>query len=305
VSSKIEVGIRLALPRTRKQEKFVERDLLKGLKTVVGTFPQNIVERGINRNWKQYTFLLKSLRPFLQSLPQGARVCDIGAGAAVLPLVLAQLGLNVSLIDRWSEYASEFDNQMGMTDDFIWRFRHFGVSYYNCDFLTKQIPLPDNSQDFVSAFSVLEHLPRPRILLDEIRRLLRPGGLVVILLPNAANLQNRIRLLLGKSPHPHHWKEFYSHTFFGHYREVTRQELREIFEVEGYEILHLEASNASQTNTKKSGGKWEKGWKPTSLNQLIRGVYLMTVALHPSLRYDLLLVARKPGERMNSNGAPS
>jgi SAM-dependent methyltransferase len=287
--------MRLSLPWVHKRQKFDEGELLEGLRRVVGTFSQNIVERGINRYWKQYVFLLKNLGPFLRCLPENARVCDIGAGAAVVPLVMAQLGLRVSLIDRWSEYAPEFDNQMGTTDDFFSRFHQFGGNYYSCDFLSERIPLPDESQDLVSAFSVLEHLPRPRILLDEIGRLLKPGGLAVILLPNTANLQNRIRLLFGKSPHPHHWKDFYSNTFFGHYREVTRRELREIFEHDGYEILLLGASNASQNNTKGAGGKWEKGWKPKSVNQLIRGLYLLTVALHPTLRYDLLLVARKPG----------
>lgn len=278
-----------------KRQKLNEGELIESFHKIIATFPHDIVERGINRNWMQYVFILKKLYPFLCLLPDDGQICDIGAGAAIVPLAMAQLGFGVSLVDRWSEYATDLDNQMGTLDDFVSRFRQFGVNYYSCDFMTERIPLANESQDLVSAFSVLEHLPRPSIVLDEIRRLLKPGGLVVILLPNTANLQNRIRLLLGKSPHPHHWKDFYSHTFFGHYRELTRKELREVFEHEGYEILALHASNSSQTNTKRSRGKWGKGWNPESLNQLIRGLYLLTVALHPSLRYDLLLIARKPG----------
>lgn len=275
--------------------RFDEGRLLKGLEEVIATFPQDVVERGINRYWKQLAYLLKRLGPYLGRLPQNASVCDIGAGPAIVPLVMAQLGYNVSLIDRWSEYAPKFDNQMGIADDFFARFRRFGARYYCCDFLNERIPLPDESQDFVSAFAVLEHLSRPRILLNEIWRLLKPGGFVVILVPNTANLQNRIRLLLGGSPHTHHWKEYYGDEFFGHYRELTRRELREIFEHEGYEIELLSASNASQTNTKEAGGKWGRGWRLTSANQVIRGLYLLTVALVPAFRYDLLLVARKPG----------
>jgi len=278
----------------QENHRFDEGRLLEGLGRVVSTFPEHIVERGINRNWNQYVFLLNKLEPFLRGLRENAQICDIGAGAAVVPLVMAQRGYRVNAIDRWSEYASEFDNQMGTADDFFSRFRQFGVNYFSCDFLTERIPLPDESQDLVTAFSVLEHLPRPRILLDEITRLLRPGGLVVILVPNTANLRNRIRLLLGQSPHAHHWKEYFSDEFFGHYRELTREELREVFEHDGYVIELLCASNASQTNTKRPGGKWERGWRPKSLNQIVRGLYLLTVALHPSLRYDLFLVARKP-----------
>jgi len=282
------------LLRTHNRQRFNEDDLIRGLHKIVETFPHDIVERGINRNWMQYVFILKEIYPFLSVLQEDCQFCDIGAGAAVVPLVLAQLGFGVNLVDRWSEYATDFDNQMGTIEDFVSRFRSFGVNYFSCDFMAEHIPLPSESQDLVSAFSVFEHLPRPRILLDEIWRLLKPGGLVVILVPNTANLQNRIRLLLGKSPHPHDWKDFYSPTFFGHYRELTRDELRQVFENEGYKILALHSSNSSQTNTKRAGGKWGKGWKGESLNQLIRGLYLLAVQLHPSLRYDLLLIAQKP-----------
>jgi len=268
--------------------------LAQNLEKVIRSFPEDVVERGVNRNWNQHLFLLKRLSPYLSSLPERAAICDIGAGAAVVPLALANLGFTLTLVDKWSEYEDAFNNQMGTRDDFFSRFRQFGVSYCNCDFLQDRIPLQDGSQDMVTAFSVLEHLPKPRVLLDEMWRLLKPGGLVAILVPNTANLQNRLRLLLGGSPHPHNWKDFYGSQFFGHYRELTRKELSEIFRHEGYEILLLCTSNASQTNAKKAGGRWGRHWRPDSIEQLVRGLYLLAVALYPNLRYDLLLVARKP-----------
>lgn len=273
---------------------FEPEELLESLNRVIATFPESVVERGINRNWCHFLFLLKELAPFWRQLPEAAQVCDIGAGAAVVPLVLAHLGFRVNLIDQWSEYERGFDNQMGTADDFYARFRQFGANFHSCDLLTERVPLADESQDLVSAFAVLEHLPRPRILLDEMWRLLKPGGFAVVTVPNGANLRNRIGLLLGQSPHPDHWEIFYSHTFFGHYREPTARELREIFEHVGYEIQVFRTSNSSQTNTIRANGKWSRGWKPTSFRQLIRGLYLLVVAVRPSLRYDLLVVGRKP-----------
>jgi 2-polyprenyl-3-methyl-5-hydroxy-6-metoxy-1,4-benzoquinol methylase len=278
----------------RRRSMFRDKEILESFEKVVATFPPNVVERGINRNWRHYLFLLKSLQSFWNVLPPGGSVCDIGAGAAVVPLVLAQLGFQVNLVDQWAEYSSEQNNQMGATGDFYVRFNQFGARYYNCDLLKERIALPDASQDMVSAFAVLEHLPRPRVLLDEVSRLLKPGAFAVITVPNAANLRNRIRLMFGHSPHPDHWKVFYGRDFFGHYREPTGSELREIFEDRGFEVLHFETSNSSQVNTRQGDGTWRRGWKPTSLNQLIRGLYLLLVAFHPGFRYDLLLVARKP-----------
>jgi SAM-dependent methyltransferase len=43
---------------------------------------------------------------------------------------------------------------------------------------------PDDSQDFVIASHVLEHLANPLAMLGEIHRVLRPGALLVLLLPD-------------------------------------------------------------------------------------------------------------------------
>jgi SAM-dependent methyltransferase len=200
----------------------------------------------------------------------------------------------VTVIDTWREYATEFDNQMGTAADFLRRFEKFGARYFNRDLLSSRSPLPDASQDLVSAYSVLEHFPRPHLLMDEIYRLLKPGGIVVVLVPNIASLQSRMRHLFGQSPHLHSWREFYSPTFFGHYREVTRAELRAIFEEWKFEILELVTSESSRTNTPLPNGQWLSGWhfRP-SFSQLARGLYLALVQTVPSLRFDTLLIASK------------
>lgn len=46
------------------------------------------------------------------------------------------------------------------------------------------LPLADQSVDLVACEYVFEHLPEPEAALDEIDRVLRPGGSVVILVPN-------------------------------------------------------------------------------------------------------------------------
>jgi SAM-dependent methyltransferase len=53
--------------------------------------------------------------------------------------------------------------------------------------------LPQASYDVVSAFHVLEHLPDSRAFLREISRWARPGGFVVVEVPNFASVQRRRR----------------------------------------------------------------------------------------------------------------
>lgn len=49
----------------------------------------------------------------------------------------------------------------------------------DCDF-DQRLPLPDNIADIVVCLHVLEHLPRPEFTVSQCRRILRPGGLLLI-----------------------------------------------------------------------------------------------------------------------------
>jgi 2-polyprenyl-3-methyl-5-hydroxy-6-metoxy-1,4-benzoquinol methylase len=52
--------------------------------------------------------------------------------------------------------------------------------------------------DAVVCADVLEHLPRPELLLARIRAWLKPGGTLFVSLPNVANVTVRAGLLLGR-----------------------------------------------------------------------------------------------------------
>ena len=82
------------------------------------------------------------------------------------------------------------------------RFDRSGIQWIQWNLLSHPLPLDSNCYDLVSLFDVLEHIPRPQHLLREAHRLLRPGGLLVIKVPNAANLRNRLRLFLQKARIP-------------------------------------------------------------------------------------------------------
>ena len=67
-----------------------------------------------------------------------------------------------------------------------------------------ELPFPDDSFDLVTSFQVLEHVPDPSAYLQEIKRVARPGGTVILATPNAAT-----RLYPGMTP----WNRFHVHEY--------------------------------------------------------------------------------------------
>ncbi len=100
--------------------------------------------------------------------PQGARILEIGAGTGQQALELFKRGFSIEAIEiPSSSYAEN---------------RVFNIT----DFDGRHIPFPDASFDIVFSSNVLEHVPDLVQIHKEIRRVLRPSGYAVHVLPTHA-----------------------------------------------------------------------------------------------------------------------
>lgn len=154
------------------------------------------------------------LRRVLAALPPNGRVLDVGCGSGDL---LARIGARagyragVELSGTAATRASQVADQVANVP------------------ITAELPFPRQSFDVIVCADILEHLADPDGALRWVMHWCRPGGAVVISVPNVANWQARLRLLRGV------WR-YESCGLFdsGHLRFFTRETLLEL--VSGCEL---------------------------------------------------------------------
>jgi SAM-dependent methyltransferase len=101
---------------------------------------------------------------------------DVGCGAGFFVREASERGFAAQGIE-FSHEAVEFGR------------REVGVQLTEGDILHAQFP--EGSFDIVTLWHVLEHLPRPVETLNRIRTLMKPGGILVIAVPNFDSIQAR------------------------------------------------------------------------------------------------------------------
>lgn len=104
-------------------------------------------------------------------IPPGLRVADIGTGTGILAIDLARLGVDVVAID----------NAPAMLEAARTNLERAGIE--NVDLRTGDagsLPLADGEVDAVLAHMVLHSLPSPVRALEEMTRVVRPGGRIVV-----------------------------------------------------------------------------------------------------------------------------
>ncbi len=144
---------------------------------------------------------------------------EIGTGFGVLAVGLARLsGKKCFSVEHPSR--SYFNSKT-----YLAFLRSNSVRLSGCD-LTDGIPFRSNCFLRIYLCDVIEHLgfDDVRLLLDEIQRILKPEGKLVISTPNLNRLGNFVRMINGYSPNPPLYPEACGETF-GHIREFSPSEL--------------------------------------------------------------------------------
>jgi ubiquinone/menaquinone biosynthesis C-methylase UbiE len=106
----------------------------------------------------------------------GGHLVDFGCGNGAQTLLFAEDFDRVTGVDVSEEFLGDFRREIVIRglEDRIEAVATDGGS----------IPLPDGAADVVTSFTVLEHVPDEQAALAEMHRILRPGGILIITVPN-------------------------------------------------------------------------------------------------------------------------
>jgi len=101
------------------------------------------------------------------------------------------------------------------------------------------IDLPDHSIDCVVAAQILECVYDPDAALEEIHRILKPRGRLVIQVANLASLWNRLLMVLGRTPY---CIAVRARSSAGQIRHYTFDTLRAILQGNGFEVYAMHST---------------------------------------------------------------
>jgi SAM-dependent methyltransferase len=119
-------------------------------------------------------FILATLRRYVPDFdPRGAAVLDVGCGDAGVLVAFAEAGAKASGIEPY-----ERSVERGRV-----RAREHGVEIDVRQGFGETLPFDDGSFDLVVLDNVLEHVQGRERTMDEIRRVLRPGGVLYLVTP--------------------------------------------------------------------------------------------------------------------------
>jgi 2-polyprenyl-3-methyl-5-hydroxy-6-metoxy-1,4-benzoquinol methylase len=163
---------------------------------------------------------------------RGGRVLDVGCSPGHLAMALVKAGFEVQGIDLnavWlAKYAPGWAERLRIT--------HTNIEQ-------DPFPFPSESFDLVIFTEVLEHIAvtDPCVILQEIRRVLRPGGRMLLSTPNVANLSNVVALIQGENVF---WPpEIFYGSVDRHNREYAPQELLQLVARAGFAHQALDYMN--------------------------------------------------------------
>jgi SAM-dependent methyltransferase len=163
----------------------------------------------IAAHWNRYVRILQKLPQF----EKGAPVLEVGA-SIVSSVLKRRLGADVHT--AFHELETEWAR----------RFAEEGIKGTPVELLRDPLPYAPGTFALILFDEVMEHFPlSPDFFVAQLIRLLRPGGQLILSVPNFATWEHRMGLLRGRNPQDPMDARF---VYYAHHREPVMAECLEL-----------------------------------------------------------------------------
>ncbi len=195
----------------------------------------------------------------LPLLGRGVRLLDLGCGEGTLAAFVR---------DRFQEV-----HGVDISEEAVQRARAAGVVARRVNINTEPLPYDEGYFDAVVSLDVIEHVFDPVRFLQEVHRILRPGGALVISTPNIRKLQRIFSLIRGHFPRTSYDPVGYDG---GHLHYFTSRDMKALLEQQGFAVEHVGGICGDRRTWKYRlavgllGSRFEQEWLSSAV--ILRGV---------------------------------
>jgi 2-polyprenyl-3-methyl-5-hydroxy-6-metoxy-1,4-benzoquinol methylase len=168
------------------------------------------------------------------------RVLDYGCGPGFLTALLAEAGLETHAADYSPKSVAQIEQRMAGRNN--WK---------GANLIQNAIaPYPDDSFDLVTCIETIEHVPEDglALLMNEMKRVLRPGGVLVITTPNAEDLAENLNYCPFCDTEFHRWQ---------HVRSLNHQDVDSLLRASGMTPLLIQALDFSNFQSQVRLPDWQ------------------------------------------------
>lgn len=214
--------------------------ILSRVKNILSNQPDD-VKTYFDTSFERYVFTLQLILEHKDK--DIKKVLELGCSPGHLGMALDTMGMEVYGIDLNPEYLYKYPQS------FIEK-----LHIKQCNFEHESIPYDENTFDCIIFTEVLEHIAtqHPVKVLRDIKRVLSPGGILILSTPNVSNISNVFALMRGENIF---WdpRIFYGSTD-RHNREFTPREVLTLLEESGFRNIKIGYRNTpSNWNSKTAG----------------------------------------------------
>lgn len=170
---------------------------------------------------------------------EGKKVIDLSCGEGVTTYILRNLGATVTPYELVTDYC-KLDDKPLYAD------------------VQQVLPIESESADMVILQEVMEHLPNQLFTIQEVSRILKPGGELFITTPSKSSLQARLSQLVFESEHLRStpwgsvdgvWGENeHGEKYFGHLWLIGIQQLNAFGKIAGFKRTVVHQTEIGKTS---------------------------------------------------------